>query len=702
MQPIKIPVLALCSLTFATAALAVDVEGDKTDEIIVAGRHGAPAIQLWRRIKGKGAWTREVVEPDALRIEAGGAAFDIDGDGDRDLVFGGDGSSGEMWWWENPGTTGEPWQRHIIKPGGARKHHDQLFGDFTGSGRATLVSWNQGVTEHEGLAAADVDLDGVLDIVGGGRWFKHAGDGRFAVEVVDASMNFTRAAAGQFVESGRPELVFVPGDRYGPLNWYEWTGGGWRAHTLLPHVVHGHSLCVADFNGDGHDDILVGEMGQWGDSVNNPTASVRIFYGDGRGGFRLQVVSTGQGMHEMRGGDFNGDGRPDLLGKVFRHNAPRLVVWLNRGPAAAPLALDHWALRLIDADTTPGKRVFIQAADLDGDGRPDLVSGRFWYRNPGRLGDAWPSRAIGEGFNNLAVIADFDGDGALDLLGTDGAGNGGRFLLARNEGAGRFRVRDDLPASGGDFLQGIVAARLVDGRPIVVLSWHAKTFKNLEVLRRSTTDPAAPWQLETFFPFTLKEQLSLGDIDHDGRADLLLGTHWLRNEKDQWTRHELGGVTDLDPNGEPDRNALVDMNGDGWLDAVVALENGTHIVWFENPGKSGVPWPRHVIGQSAGQGFSMDVGDPDMDGDIDVLIGEHRNPDKENRLLMFENLDGRGGAWRMHVLHEGPASEIDHHDGAQFADLDGDGDLDIYSIGWHSTGVIDHSDIRLLIWPNSL
>lgn len=700
----------------ATAALALDVDGDRTDEFVVAGRNGTPAIQLWRRSREREAWTREVIEPEALRIEAGGAAFDLDADGDPDVVFGGDGTSGELWWWENPGASGRRWPRHTIKAGGARKHHDQLCGDFTGSGRPALVSWNQGARallrfaipaeprdarawqaetiydwpagarEHEGLAAADVDRDGVLDLVGGGRWFRHAGEGRFTAEIVDPTMNFTRAAAGQFVSGGRPELVFVPGDRDGSLDWYEWTGAAWRAHPLLPHVVHGHSLVVADFNRDGCDDILVGEMGQWNNRVNHPTASVRILYGDGRGGFRLQVVAVGQGVHEMRVGDFDGDGRPDLLGKAYRHHAPRLVVWLNRGAVPAPLALDRWAPRLLDADTAAGKRVCVQAADLDGDGRLDLASGRFWYRNPGRLDAAWPRAAVGGRFGNLAVVADFDGDGAADLLGTAGDGgsppNGGRFVLARNEGAGRFHVRDDLPVSEGDFLQGVLAAPLVDGQQTVVLSWHARTLGHLEVLRRAAGEAAAPWQLATFFPFTLREQLSPGDIDRDSRADLLLGTHWLRNGPEGWTRHEIGPVRDLDPKGEADRNALVDLNGDGWLDAVVALEHGTHVVWFENPGEAGSPWPRRIIGQSAGQGFSLDVGDPDLDGDADVLVGEHRNPERKNRVLLFENLDGRGGAWRQRVLHEGPASEIDHHNGTQFADLDGDGDLDIHSIGW--------------------
>jgi hypothetical protein len=47
-------------------------------------------------------------------------------------------------------------------------------------------------------------------------------------------------------------------------------------------------------------------------------------------------------------------------------------------------------------------------------------------------------------------------------------------------------------------------------------------------------------------------------------------------------------------------------------------------------------------------------------------------------LLVFENLDGKGGQWRAHEVSRGD----EHHDGAQLVDIDGDGDLDIVSIGW--------------------
>ncbi len=699
-----------------TAALAFDADKDGDADFVVAGRRAAPAIALWRHDAGR--WAREVIDPDALRIEAGGAVYDIDGDGDLDIVFGGDNQSGEIWWWENPHPSMGRWSRHVIKKDSPTKHHDQIFGDFDGDGRTDFVSWNQNArkllfykipsdpkattpwtattifqwgapAQYEGLARADVNGDGVDDIVGGGRWFRHVGDGKFLSETVDPDplMTFTRAAAGQLVAGGRPELVFVPGDADGPLKWYEWKNDRWIAHILESNVIHGHSLEIADIDGDGHLDIFVAEMGQWSLQVNNPHARVMIFYGDGHGNFKKQTVSVGQGVHEARVADLDGDGRLDILGKPFRHHSPKLVIWLNQGPLSPPLSLNRWQRHLIDGPLArPARRLLVDAADLDGDGHPDLVTGDAWFRNPGRIGAKWEKRAVGPNFGNFAVAYDFDGDGSIDLLGTQSPFRGAKFALALNDGKGGFTVRTDLPEANGDFLQGAVAGRLADRQTLIALSWHKSA--HLESFSYPSLQPHGPWTLGVLSPTTLNEQLSLGDIDGDGFADLLLGTTWLRNDGKGWTPHTLGSVADAGEKATPDRNRLADVNGDGRLDAVVALENGTQVFWFEQPANTPTgPWTRHLIGDVAGQGFSMEVADFDGDGDVDVIVGEHRNPTKINRVILFENLDGRGGSWRQHVVDDGQPGGIDHHCGTLAVDLDGDGDLDLVSIGWDNSSV---------------
>ena len=355
-----------------TATAVLDVDRDGVNDFLITERSDAPSV-VWYRRTGDG-WQRYIIENTKQRIEAGSASFDIDGDGDTDVVFGGDGGSNFVWWWENPHPDYDPivpWNRHEIKNSGKNKHHDQIFGDFDGDGQVELVFWNQGAcklfiadiplnpqsatvwdyteiyawsddsemeqrgtypawkdtNEHEGLTKIDIDGDGILDIVGGGHWFKHIEGDRFMPNVIDAGYVFSRSAAGQLVEGGRPEVVLVVGDGIAPLVMYEWQNGTWTGRIILEGVNNGHSLDIIDFDGDGHLDIFNAEM-NLGD---NPDAQTRIFLGDGTGNFRLTVPVEGFGQHESRIADLDGDGDYDILGKPYKWEAPRLDIWINEG-----------------------------------------------------------------------------------------------------------------------------------------------------------------------------------------------------------------------------------------------------------------------------------------------------------------------------------------------------------------------------------
>ena len=127
-----------------TGAVVADFDQDGVNDFILSFRQKPPAL-VWYRHTATG-WDPYVIDKDYLTVEAGGAVYDIDGDGDLDVVFGGDWQSNEVWWWENPYPhfdQNQPWVRHTIKNSGATQHHDQVFGDFLGTGKAQLAFWNQ-------------------------------------------------------------------------------------------------------------------------------------------------------------------------------------------------------------------------------------------------------------------------------------------------------------------------------------------------------------------------------------------------------------------------------------------------------------------------------------------------------------------------------------------------------------------------------
>ena len=191
--------------------------------------------------------------------------------------------------------------------------------------RGTAPTWKR-PNEHEGLAFHDIDGDGLGDIIGGGWWFKRLPDGRFLPHSVDGSYHFSRSAACQLEQGGRPEIVLVVGDGTGPLNWYEWVKGVWIAHQIAD-VDNAHTLAIVDFDGDGNLDIFCAEMRL---KSANPQSKTWIFHGDGQGNFRETVIATGLDNHESKLADLDGDGDLDILVKPFNHETPALHVLLNQ------------------------------------------------------------------------------------------------------------------------------------------------------------------------------------------------------------------------------------------------------------------------------------------------------------------------------------------------------------------------------------
>lgn len=357
--------------TQQTGAVVGDFDGNGVNDFILSFRQKPPALVWYRRTPT--GWDQFIIEKDYLTIEAGGAVLDIDGDGDLDVVFGGDWQSSEVWWWENPAPNFEKstsWKRHVIKTGGKNQHHDQCFGDFLGTGKPQLVFWNQqartlflaeipadprhatdwpltpvltnakpaGVPYIEGVSAFDVDADGKLDILACDSWFKHTGGKHF--KQVQFALSGGLIFAGRFKSSKYPQIVISPGDAGGRFRWYECVGNpenaaDWKPHDLLDReVVHGHSLQLGDINRDGHLDIFVAEMAKWKEKEpkpDHPEATAWILYGDGSGNFRMTELVKGHDWHEARLADLDGDGDLDLLNKPYTWETPRVDVWLNNG-----------------------------------------------------------------------------------------------------------------------------------------------------------------------------------------------------------------------------------------------------------------------------------------------------------------------------------------------------------------------------------
>lgn len=181
-----------------TASLILDIDKDGINDFVITERTSTPSVVWYRR--GSDGWKKYVIDNTHLRIEAGGTYYDIDTDGDLDIVFAGDGSSNQIWWWQNPCPNFDPntpWKRRLIKNAGPKKHHDQLFGDVDGNGKAELVTWNQ---KGKLLAMLDIPANPC----------EHKDDWPHTVIAKTPNDRYEGMAVGQLIPGGRPEVVIAP------------------------------------------------------------------------------------------------------------------------------------------------------------------------------------------------------------------------------------------------------------------------------------------------------------------------------------------------------------------------------------------------------------------------------------------------------------------------------------------------------------
>ena len=397
---------------------------------------------------------------------------------------------------------------------------------------------------------------------------------------------------------------------------YVTTGAQGRARFLSPEWL-GHSsppasTAIADVTGDGRSEVLMTTASHTGDE-NDYTLFVHETGPEGEL-LEPQVLDTGaremwtsdggtlnSSVMGLATGDLDGDGRTDA------------AVAAGRWIAVFPQRQGH----LASAEPVPGSQGAdqVEAADIDGDGRLDLVATMNRDGGPAgeqtgvvaflRRGTGWERRVVSGQLGAGIAVGDVSGDGRPDVVGAGSAS----ISIARQRTDGSFAVEVMWDDAG----EGVAVADVTgDGRADVVTTSGYATdgARTLDVRAQTATGGlAAPVGTSIYYP---GQAIEVGDVDRDGRRDVVVLEDgcWCAGIFLQRAGGTLAPEERYDVGRRswylPSALSLGDVDGDGALD-MAAADNGFAIVRQHTAGYPRQSWIRDATPQDGAAGVAAGV-----------------------------------------------------------------------------------------------
>ncbi len=361
--------------------------------------------------------------------------------------------------------------------------------------------------------------------------------------------------------------------------------------------------------------------------------------------------STGTGTTtpaRLATADLNADGKIDAV--VPNNGNSTLSIFRNVSASTGFYTSSFVTQSTISSNTNLQGVVL---ADLDGDGKPDLITTHgnlgggggatqiYVYQNGSSTGGSigfFTGSGFTAGTNPVSVVAgDIDGDGKLDLV-VANYGNGfsttGSLVVLRNTSSGvgsfsfvassAYTTNINTPYSvkiadfDGDGKQDIVTANYLT-------SGYVSVYRNT-----STTGSITLTSVNTYTAGTSPEYVEVGDIDGDGKIDIAVTNYGgasvstFRNTSTGTGSISFSAAVNFSTSTNPAGCTLTDFDGDGKLDGVVANRTSGTLTVYKNTATSGSitsgSFATGVNFSTNNSPTGMAIADLDGDGKPEILI----------------------------------------------------------------------------------